>query len=490
MSNSNKVEFMVFSSILFLFYFMPVALLSYFVIRKDFRNLLLLLISLFFYFAGEGKYIIIMLLFIIINYSFGLLIEDFSNSSKNKTKILYIGVFCFNIGFLIFFKYFNFIIDNINLIIKFTGYSFNAPKIHLPIGISFFTFQSLSYIIDVYRKDIKAQRSLIKYSMYISFFPQLIAGPIVRYIDISNQVDNRYVNFEKISQGVIRFIIGLGKKVIIANTLASTADKIFKLTGNDLSVFIAWLGIICYALQLYFDFSGYSDMAIGLGKMFGFDFLENFNYPYISKSVQEFWKRWHISLSSWFRDYLYIPLGGNRKGKIRTYINLLIVFVLCGLWHGAGWTFIFWGLWHGTFLIFERTKFGTFISKQHVSIKYMYTSLVVLIGWVFFRSESFSYSLYFLKAMFFNFNFDFNSIIYYLNFKVLLVLILGVLGCTPVFKNILYHLDNYKSKTFFKLLKVELFLKSLFIIFLFLVFFYSIILLSNDTYNPFIYFRF
>ena len=347
---------MVFSSNVFLFYFLPIVLFVYFLLDSKFRNMWLFLASLFFYAWGEPYYVVVMLLSIIVNYVLGGASSCFTNRNIRKI-ILLIAVLC-NLGILFYFKYLNFAIDTANKVFK---YEFIVKNIVLPIGISFYTFQGLTYVIDVYREDAKVQKSPIKLGLYIAMFPQLIAGPIVRYKDVESQLEARICEIDKCFYGIWRFVQGLAKKAIIANTVAEVADNIFSQPAGEISTAAAWLGVVCYTLQIYFDFSGYSDMAIGLGKIMGFDFVENFNYPYTSSSITEFWKRWHISLSSFFRDYVYIPLGGNRKGNV--YLNLSIVFFLTGLWHGASFNFILWGIWHGFFIVLER------FSKRHQFIK-------------------------------------------------------------------------------------------------------------------------
>ena len=391
---------MLFSSTLFLFLFLPLTLVAYLVVGRRLRNVLLLLASLFFYLWGENIYVLVMLSSITMNYIFGLLIDRNIKRGDSGKLPMVLGVVA-NLGLLIFFKYTNFIVDNVNILLGTMGVAaINIEPIHLPIGISFFTFQAMSYIIDVYRKDSNVQKNPINLGLYIALFPQLIAGPIVRYHDIADQINRRKTRLLDVAAGSERFIFGLGKKVLIANPLALVADQIFALPVDQLSTGAAWIGVICYTLQIYFDFSGYSDMAIGLGRMFGFRFLENFNYPYISRSIREFWRRWHISLSSWFRDYLYIPMGGNRLGEKRTRRNLLIVFLLVGLWHGASWSFIVWGLIHGLFLIFERSRPGRFIEKMPTPLQLVYTLLVVMNAWVFFRVEKLSDALDYLAVMY------------------------------------------------------------------------------------------
>ena len=416
---------MVFSSMTFIWIFLPILLFVYYISKEKYRNIILLIFSLIFYSWGEPKYIVLMLISILVNYIFGRILDK-CNKKKNKTIVLIFSII-FNLGLLVYFKYFNFIATNIDNII---GNNVIPNKnIVLPIGISFYTFQIMSYIIDLYRGDIKVQKNLLNLALYISFFPQLIAGPIVKYKDIDEQLQKRTVTIEKFSNGIKRFVYGLAKKVIFANTLAYIADTIFNSNIEFLNMPIAWLGAICYTLQIYFDFSGYSDMAIGLGKMFGFEFMENFNLPYISESITEFWRRWHISLSTWFKEYLYIPLGGNRKGKIRTYINLLIVFFATGIWHGASWNFVVWGLFNGFFLVIERIKLKELLDKNKLKfINHIYALLVIIFGWVLFRADTLKSALQYMKIMISPskqlVNFDTSLIINNRNIMMIIVVIL------------------------------------------------------------------
>lgn len=470
---------MVFSSNIFLFVFLPLVLGGYFLIHPKFRNTFLLLSSLFFYFWGEPKFVFIMFLSIFINYIFGILI--YISQGKGKTisrTALFLGVF-FNLALLFYYKYFDFTIGIFNSI---GILDMPLKNITLPIGISFFTFQGMTYIIDLYWGNVPVQKNPLKVGLYISLFPQLIAGPIVRYKDVNAQIDNRTVNVEKFSEGIKRFVLGLGKKSIIANTVALTADNIFKLPYQEISVTTAWLGIICYTLQIYFDFSGYSDMAIGLGKMFGFDFLENFNYPYISKSITEFWRRWHISLSSFFRDYVYIPLGGNRKGNV--YIHLFIVFVLTGLWHGASFNFLVWGLWHGAFIIAERVLKNTKLSKLSIPsvIKHIYTILVFVVGWVFFRAENLTYAVGYIGRMFGivpSTQIAFKTSYYTSDKFLIFILLIAVVASTGVLSKIPQKLE--KNEMVFSVAKT---------VYIAAVMFLCAVFVMTSTYNPFIYFRF
>ena len=472
---------MVFSSSVFLFLFLPLVLGINFIIKDNYRNIFLLIVSLLFYAWGGPKYALIMIISIAINYVFGLLI-DITKTDKyyylNKLMVL-IGILL-NCGILFYYKYFNFFIENMNYIFN-TG--FKIEKILLPIGISFFTFQGMSYIIDLYWGKVKVQKNIINLALYITLFPQLIAGPIVRYIDVNEEIENRTCDSYKFAQGIRRFILGLGKKVIISNTLGLVADNIFGLPYYQNSTLTAWIGIICYTFQIYYDFSGYSDMAIGLGKMLGFTFLENFNFPYISTTVTEFWRRWHISLSSWFRDYVYIPLGGNRRGNV--YINLLIVFMVTGLWHGAAWNFIIWGLWHGVFLIIERIlKNSKLKFKVFKPIKWVYTMLVIMIGWVLFRSPDLTYAIGYLKIMFglqLPYNMGFTAM-HYLNIMVIVTIILASIGSIPISKFIRANVGGIENQGTMSILLQDAYILVVFII--------SIMFVVTSTYNPFIYFRF
>ena len=479
---------MVFSSPIFLFIFLPLMLIIYFFSDKKLKNFVLLLGSLIFYSWGGAKYLILMLFSIIVNYLIGILIGKYKKNNNIKKCILILGVL-FNLSILGYFKYFNFFIHNVEHIGKIFNNNFSIMnnKIVLPIGISFFTFQMMSYIIDVYREEVTPQKSIINLGLYIMLFPQLIAGPIVRYIDIEEQINTRKVNLYKFTHGIERFIIGLSKKVLIANSNGFIVDYVFKEPSFYSNTVLVWLGIVCYALQIYYDFSGYSDMAIGLGKMFGFDFLENFNYPYISKSIKEFWRRWHISLSTWFRDYLYIPLGGSRVGKFKTYRNLVIVFFATGLWHGASWNFIIWGLFHGMFLILERGKFGELLKKVPTILQRIYTMLVVLVGWVFFRANNFKLALKYIKGMF---KVDFtkvNQIYGVIDKEYMFFIIIGIIFSTPLIKK-LNSLFNSKIKTENNLIIVIT--EGMWIAILMSMFIISILYITGSNFNPFIYFRF
>lgn len=472
---------MVFSSLVFLFVFLPIVLVLYYLSSKKYRNYLLLLASLFFYAWGEPTYVVIMLVSIGANYLCGLLVDE-----KRADKVRVTGVVIsviFNICMLGVFKYSGFFVKNINTAFN---TSLSVPEIALPLGISFFTFQAMSYVIDVYRKDAKVQKNIFDLSLYISLFPQLVAGPIVRYQTVADQIDERDHNIVKFGDGVRRFIIGLGKKVLLSNSLGMLADSVFGMQTYQLTVVSTWLGILAYSLQIFFDFSGYSDMAIGLGKMFGFEFLENFNYPYISQSASEFWRRWHISLGSWFRDYVYFPLGGSRRGNVRTYINLFIVWFLTGFWHGASWTFIAWGLYFGLLIGMEKSYLGKFLNKVPRFIRHIYLLLVVMIGWVFFRADSFSYSIEFIKNMFFmgtSTVFD-GTVAAYLN-DYWFVLVLSMIFCVPIVDWIRGKIEVANEKILES--NVSYILNSVVYTGIFLIVIFKLV---NSTYNPFLYFRF
>ncbi|MCB1703567.1 MAG: MBOAT family protein [Halioglobus sp.] len=378
---------MLFTSPVFLFAFLPLVLALHYFAPARLKNSVLLLASLLFYSWGETLYVLLMLVSIAANYCFGVAIEHF-RQSRYPRLWLAIGV-ATNLSLLAAFKYANFLVDTANALLQWADIPpIVLAPVHLPLGISFFTFQAMSYIIDVYRGDVAAQRRPGHVALYIALFPQLVAGPIVRYHDISKQIVQRHIGSSLFVSGARRFLMGLAKKLLIANSMGQVATAAFSAPTAELGFALAWLGIICYALQIYFDFSGYSDMAIGLGRMLGFRFQENFNYPYIATSLQDFWRRWHISLSSWFRDYLYIPLGGNRSGAARTYFNLMLVFFLCGLWHGASWNFVLWGMIHGCFLVLERGPFGAFLNALWRPLRHAYTLIVVCFAWVFFRAET------------------------------------------------------------------------------------------------------
>jgi alginate O-acetyltransferase complex protein AlgI len=478
---------MVFSSPIFLFFFLPALIVLYFSTPKQFKNLLLLFASLLFYAWGEGFYVALMLISISINYVFGRLIDSYDKSRW----VLTLGV-VINLGILVSYKYSNFIVDNINAALNYFNIaSIDLDPVHLPLGISFFTFQAISYLIDIYRKEISSQTSVIKLGLYISLFPQLIAGPIVRYKTIIAEIDSRRTSPKMFVEGAERFIYGLAKKMLIANPLGYAVDVIFDLPLSELPTHVVWIGIMFYALQIYFDFSGYSDMAIGLGRMFGFRFLENFNYPYSAQSLQEFWRRWHISLSSWFRDYLYIPLGGNRLSEVRTYANLFIVFVLCGLWHGASWNFLIWGLFHGAILSTERAGLSRLIERLWVPVRHLYLIFVVLVSWVFFRAETLPDAITYLTSMFsMNFGdvpFEFLDA---LNIEVIFALVFGLVLSTPVYRKWFLSDVDQDNGTVSDVINLQKSIPYVRCALVSVLLFLSAMSLASTTHNPFIYFRF
>ncbi len=485
---------MVFSTIIFLCAFLPITILGYYLMPGRGKNIFLLLCSLLFYAWGEPVYVFVMLASIVCNYAFGMAIGRF----RKKRKPWLIGALAVNLGILCVFKYTGFIVANVG---KFLPGLLKIPEIVLPIGISFYTFQGLSYCIDVYRDEKIVQKDPLNLALYISMFPQLIAGPIVRYLDVKEALTKREHSPELFAKGAERFIIGMSKKAILANPMGALAQQIMGSDITYMGTLVAWLGAIAYTLQIYFDFSGYSDMAIGLGKIFGFHFPENFQYPYISKSVREFWRRWHISLSTWFKDYLYIPMGGSRRGNV--YLHLFIVFLATGLWHGAAWGFVLWGLWHGMFCILERvggslcrrkeykneehdiSKYGGENRKQSKgaafiksALGHVYTLLVVITGWVLFNLVSVRETLSYLKVMF---GITKNSFMayspsYYMDGRTTILFVIAVLACGP-WKRIFQIKDGFALCLVRRLILLIL----LALCFVFII---------TGTYNPFIYFRF
>jgi alginate O-acetyltransferase complex protein AlgI len=485
----------------FLFLFLPVLLALYFAARRRehgaYGNWLLLVASVIFYAKGGGRFTWLMLASIGFNYGMAIAIDRARRQSAAAARRWLAGAVAANLVVLGIFKYANFFADNVNTLFLAVGTRpIVVPRVLLPIGISFFTFHAISYVVDVYRRDATAQKSPVHAALYLLLFPQLIAGPIIRYRDIADQLARRIVTIDDFAYGVRRFVIGLGKKVLVANVVAGPADRIFALPAGELSTAHAWLGLVCYTFQIYFDFSGYSDMAIGLGRMFGFRFPENFRWPYVATSVQGFWRRWHLSLSTWFRDYLYIPLGGNRVSPGRQYWNLVTVFFLCGLWHGASWNFVIWGLWHGAFLVGERLHAQRSdprsIRSPQSAIRnpdglaswpiwpHLYTMLVVMVGWVFFRAETLGGAVAFLRAMaglttaaptpF--------TVWFYLTPELWLALAAGAIGSTPWLPAVAARMRRTAA--------AELVATAA----LMAVLFASVMQMAARTYNPFIYFRF
>lgn len=483
---------MVFSSPIFLFGFLPIALLLYYSSPRPIKNITLLLLSLLFYAWGEVFYLGVMIVSIFSNYFFGLLIYNSQKKHHYKkiSKLYVTAGVVVNIVLLTSFKYANFITDNINAVFSLIGVpSVNLEPVHLPLGISFFTFQAISYIVDVYRKEVPPQGSVFNLALYISLFPQLIAGPIVRYHDVSLQITSRSHSLELFASGVQRFIFGLGKKMLIANPLGEVADSIFALSGNDLTMPLAWIGIFVYTLQIYFDFSGYSDMAIGLGRMFGFRFHENFNYPYISTSLREFWRRWHISLSTWFRDYVYISLGGSRVSIVRVYANLLIVFILTGFWHGASWNFLIWGLFHGVFLASEHAGLSSILNNMWKPVQHLYLLAVVIVGWVFFRADTLSQAVGYLHVMvdFTNYQTTPYQFAQVLSYEAIYVFLIGAVLSAPVYPKIRKYLIGTSENN---VNKIAYFVDIPRLTILSALLFLSVLKVASSTYNPFIYFRF
>lgn len=472
---------MVFSSFVFLLAFLPIVLLLYYLCPARLRNLVLLVFSLVFYAWGEPVYVLIMLFSIVFDYANGRLIEHFKNKNcPGKAKAALIVDLCGNLAILGFFKYTDFVIGSINSI---TGAGLSLLHIALPIGISFYTFQTMSYTIDVYRGEVAAQKNILTFATYVTLFPQLIAGPIVQYKTIAEQMEHRKENTSDFSEGIHRFMIGLGKKVLIANNIGALWDAIAVLPVDGLTAGTAWLGALAYTFQIYFDFSGYSDMAIGLGKMFGFHFLENFNYPYISKSITEFWRRWHISLSSWFKEYVYIPLGGNRCKIAKQIRNILVVWMLTGIWHGANWNYVLWGCYYGALLLIEKLVLKKVLNRLPGIIQRIYTMFFVVIGWIIFKCEDMAYGISYLKAMFGGFGQGLwnNETIYLLgNYAVLFVL--AILGSTMLPKKAAGVVLGGRKRTWAE--------NVIYIAFYAVIFFVSVAYLVDATYNPFLYFRF
>ena len=462
---------MVFTSINFLYCFLPTVLILYFIVPKKYKNLLLLISSLLFYFYGEPKYIILMIIEIVLAYFEARLIE------KYKSKEIFIFSIFIHVLLLCIFKYTNFLITNINGIFN---TNISLLNIVLPIGISFYTFQIISYLVDVYKEKVKAQKNFISLATYVSLFPQLIAGPIVRYETINDELDNRKQTFNDFSSGISRFIIGLSKKVLIANVLGELCN-IFILS-NEKTVLFYWIYGISYSLQIYFDFSAYSDMAIGLGRMFGFHFMENFDYPYISKSITEFWRRWHISLSSWFKDYVYIPLGGSREGTFKLIRNILIVWLLTGLWHGSEWTFILWGMFIGILLLIEKLLLNKYIEKLPSIVRRIYTLFIIMISFIIFSGSNINESFNNIVGLFNLSNPFINKFtIHYLK-DYGLVLIIAIFLSTPILKNTIIKLkENKKINNIINILDIIVLLILLVIVTSYLI---------DSSYNPFLYFRF
>ena len=463
---------MLFTSISFLYYFLPALIIIYFITPKKYKNIILLIASLLFYLYGEPKYVFLMIAEIIIAYIGAILIDKY----KNKKKIFMFLTVIFDLGLLCLFKYSNFFMSTVNSI-----FNIKVPllNISLPIGISFYTFQVLSYVIDVYRGDVKVQKNLLNLATYVSLFPQLVAGPIVRYQTIADELENRRESLDSFVSGIKRFMLGFAKKVLIANNMALIVDTMYS-DIYQLGTLSLWFAAIMYTFQIYFDFSGYSDMSLGLGKMFGFNFLENFNYPYTACSITDFWRRWHISLGSWFRDYVYIPLGGNKVSKFKWCRNLLIVWSLTGLWHGASWNFVIWGLYYGVILMAEKLFLLNLLKKVPKVIRYFYTMILVVIGWTIFRLENINDLLYALGHMlsFTNFSFIKYVLEHYDIMTSLPYVFFAIVGSFPIYNNFITKNKNNKLISIINDM------------FIYMVYIISILFLVSSTYNPFIYFRF
>ena len=464
---------MVFSSLTFLFAYLPIVLAVYYLVPMRWRNLVLLLVSLFFYGWGEPVYILVMIFSILMNWIFGNFISRYRDSDRKKAKHFLVGCIVVNLALLGFFKYWDFFASNLNHL----GLSLPILRLSLPIGISFYTFQTMSYPIDLYRKQTDPQKSLVSFGAYVCMFPQLIAGPIVRYVDVAKQLDHRTLGRQSFYDGTRRFIVGLCKKVLLANNAGQVFETISHLPVCERSVLTAWLGIILYAFQIYFDFSGYSDMAIGLGKMLGFDFPENFNYPYISDSITEFWRRWHMTLSFWFRDYVYIPLGGNRHGLKRQLINIMIVWLLTGFWHGASWNFVLWGVYYGVILIMEKLFLLKWLKKSPGWVRHVYTIFVFLIGWVLFAFTDLNAIGGYLSSLFFASGVLADGRAWFYLRDNMVLLIVSTIACTPIAKTGWNILNTEKGEVLVPVLTVA----GLAVCTAFIV---------DASYNPFLYFRF
>ncbi|MBE6648017.1 MAG: MBOAT family protein [Ruminococcaceae bacterium] len=477
---------MIFSSFIFLFFFLIITIGLYYVCPKRIRNLVLVVTSLVFYAWGEPIYVTIMLSSILFNWIIGILIHNSKERQKESAifqklkvdKVLIIICCIVNLGTLGFFKYTNFFFENVNSIFDF---AIESLEIVMPIGISFYTFQTLSYVIDVYLGKVKVQKNIIDFAAFVTMFPQLIAGPIVRYSDIDTQLVTREESFEKVSKGIIRFIAGLGKKVLFANKAGAIWEAVYSNLNGEMTVSMAWLGAIAFTFQIYFDFSGYSDMAVGLGQMFGFDFPENFKYPYISRSITDFWRRWHITLSSWFKEYVYIPLGGNRKGKGRQILNLFIVWALTGLWHGASWNFVIWGIYFFALLMLEKLFLLKFFEKLPKFFSHVYSLFFIIIGWIIFSCTSITEIGTYIQNMFYG-KLMSDYTLYLLGSNAILLILMGI-ASTPIPKKV--------AKGIAEKLKLSPETRYMFkIVASMIVFVLSIAYLTGDSYNPFLYFRF
>lgn len=463
---------MVFSSLLFMSLFLPLTLLIYYIVPRKFKNLVLFIASLIFYAWGEPVYVVLLLFSTVVDYTHGLLLEKYDTNERIR-KLILLSSCVINLGLLGFFKYSDFLIMNVNALLH---TSIPYLKLALPIGISFYTFQTMSYTIDVYRRHCDVQHNIINFGCYVSMFPQLIAGPIVRYVDVEEKLNHREMNIDEIGNGIYVFTIGLGKKVLLANAIGSLWDSVYiSMQTSSVSVVSAWLGILAFAMQLYFDFSGYSDMAIGLGHMFGFTFPENFNHPYLSRSITEFWRRWHISLGTWFKEYVYIPLGGNRKGKLMWLRNVVIVWFLTGLWHGAAWNFIGWGLYFGILLCIEKVFLLKYLKKLPSVIQWIYTFLAVIISWCFFATSNIQESFAYISNLFHGVFIDTTALYQLSNYGILFIIL--IFANLPVIS----FIEKHVSEKVYGIFKV---------VFIIVVLVICSAYIVTSGYNPFLYFRF
>lgn len=464
----------------FLWIFIPISILLYFMVDDKYKNLILVFLSIIFYAWGEPTYVVLLVASVVINYILTILMDK--QIEKNKRKVYFIIAIILNIGILVYYKYFNFLVHNIQNI--FSLDISEVKKVPLPLGISFYVFSSISYIFDIYRKECKAQKNIINMALFITFFPKLLMGPIERYKDFESCIDvkNRKITINSFKDGIVRFVYGLGKKVLIADVVARVADLAFDSNISNLNSQLAWLGAMCYMIQIYFDFSGYSDMAIGIAKMFGFDLMENFNLPYTSQSITEFWRRWHISLGNWFKNYLYIPLGGNRKGKLRTYVNLFIVFIATGVWHGAAWNYIAWGIYNGIFMVIERIKLKELIEKNSIKlINHIYAMSVTFIGWIIFRANGLKNALKYIKTLFIDSKGSQLQTYNILNNRTIITMIIAVL-LTGILQ-LLFSKMNKDNK----LSKIYRVIEPVCVGVILII---SIMSIVNNTYTSFVYFKF
>lgn len=480
---------MLFNSVLFLFVFLPLVWAAYWLCPKKPRDLVLLLASIVFYVWGGREQVVVLLLSIVLNYLLG---WSFSIFDRSRKVVFILGI-TLNLALLVFYKYVTFLVSNLNQLLAWLNLvPITVDNVIAPLGISFFTFHALSYLIDVYQTKAPPQKDPLKLALYLAVFPKILAGPILKYRDAEHQLAGRTVNSQSVAAGIRRFVVGLGKKTLIANPMAAVADKIFAIPGTDLSPDVAWLGIVCFALQIYFDFSGYTDMAVGLGRIFGWEFPENFNFPYISQSVQEFWRRWHISLSTWFRDYLYIPLGGNRCSPAGQYRNLIVVFLLCGLWHGSSWNFILWGLWYGLFLILERLAFGRVLGKAWRPLRHLYALAVIVAGWVLFRADNLTHAFQYLRSLVWLGPPPSGQ--YYLDLywdkEVLLTIIIGGIAALPVSPLLKGFISRSEASSRGFPRAVAFGYPFVYIVLLGSLFLLSCMAVAGGTFNPFIYFKF